>query len=51
MKGFTIGSTVNACTKGIWAWSKPVRINETTDMIILDTEGLNSVCKKFRFGI
>lgn len=46
MDGFSIGPTVNPCTKGIWAWSKPVRLNETTDLIILDTEGLNSVCKQ-----
>jgi hypothetical protein len=45
MEGFAIGPTTNPCTKGIWIWSKPVRLNETTDMIILDTEGLNSVCK------
>jgi len=43
MEGFAIGPTTNPCTKGIWIWSKPVRLNETTDMIILDTEGLNSV--------
>jgi len=45
MEGFAIGPTTNPCTKGIWIWSKPVRLNETTDMIILDTEGLNSVRK------
>lgn len=44
MNGFAIGSSTNPCTKGIWIWNKPVRLNETTDMIILDTEGLHSVC-------
>lgn len=43
MKGFEIGATTNPCTKGIWIWNKPIRLNDTTDMIILDTEGLNSV--------
>jgi len=49
MEGFAIGPTTNPCTKGIWIWSKPVRLNETTDMIILDTEGLNSVCNTIIF--
>ncbi|EAS02056.2 amine-terminal domain guanylate-binding protein (macronuclear) [Tetrahymena thermophila SB210] len=43
MDGFAIGPTTNPCTKGIWIWSRPVKLNDTTDMIILDTEGLNSV--------
>ena len=43
MKGFAIGSTVNACTKGIWMWSKPIKLsNENTYALILDAEGLNS---------
>lgn len=45
MDGFAIGPTTNPCTKGIWAWSTAVKLNDSTDMIILDTEGLNSVCK------
>lgn len=24
--GFGIGSTINACTKGIWMWGKPIKI-------------------------
>ena len=44
MDGFAIGPSTNPCTKGIWMWNKPVRLNDTTDMIILDTEGMNSVC-------
>ncbi|EGR28299.1 hypothetical protein IMG5_179190 [Ichthyophthirius multifiliis] len=43
MDGFAIGPSTNPCTKGIWVWNKPVKLNETTDMIILDTEGLNSI--------
>ena len=23
-KGFTVGPTVNPCTKGLWIWSKPI---------------------------
>jgi len=33
------------CTKGIWLWSNPVPLNENTCMLVMDTEGLNSVCK------
>ena len=43
MKGFTIGSTVKACTKGIWMWNQPVKLpNEDAYALILDAEGLNS---------
>ena len=56
MKGFKIGPTVNACTKGIilkklyrtvcigiWMWNKPIPYNEEIDILLLDTEGLNSI--------
>ncbi len=43
MKGFAIGSTVKACTKGIWMWSQPIKLpNEDAYALILDAEGLNS---------
>ena len=42
MDGFAIGPTVNPCTKGLWIWSAPIEYKEM-DIIILDTEGLNSV--------
>jgi len=43
MKGFAIGSTVRACTKGIWMWSKPLKLpNDDAYALILDAEGLNS---------
>ena len=45
MKGFEIGPSTNPCTKGIWMWSKPIPLSKTTDLIILDTEGLNSTRK------
>ena len=41
-KGFSIGSTTQACTKGIWVWNKPVQITSDTVMILIDTEGLAS---------
>jgi hypothetical protein len=31
------------CTKGLWIWGKPVDIDSETVLIIMDTEGLNSV--------
>jgi len=41
--GFKVGSTVNACTKGIWLWGAPKYDPETgRTYIFLDTEGLNS---------
>eukprot|EP00347_Sterkiella_histriomuscorum_P019169 403342679 len=42
MKGFTIGSTVQSCTRGIWMWNKLVPLSEDVDALLLDTEGLNS---------
>jgi hypothetical protein len=47
MKAFTIGSTVQSCTRGIWMWSKPVPLTDEVDGILLDTEGLNSTDRCF----
>lgn len=41
-KGFNVGSTTMACTKGIWMWNKPVYVNSKVDAVLLDTEGLGS---------
>ena len=42
--GFTVGPTVNACTKGIWMWSEPVPFEnargEKLQLLVLDTEGI-----------
>ena len=38
---FGVGSTINACTKGIWLWSEPVEYDGKT-LLILDTEGLGA---------
>ena len=46
MKAFAIGPTTNPCTKGIWMWSEPIELIKDTVLLILDTEGLNSVRKK-----
>jgi len=40
--GFEVGSTTQACTKGIWMWNKPIYVNEQVDAVLLDTEGLGS---------
>eukprot|EP01091_Cochliopodium_minus_P009363 TRINITY_DN2296_c0_g1_i1.p1 TRINITY_DN2296_c0_g1~~TRINITY_DN2296_c0_g1_i1.p1 ORF type:complete len:1111 (+),score=479.97 TRINITY_DN2296_c0_g1_i1:13-3345(+) len=43
--GFDIGSTINACTKGIYVWSKPIVLkknNKTFNILLIDTEGLGS---------
>lgn len=40
--GFEVGSTTQACTKGIWMWNRPVPLNKDVNMILIDTEGLAS---------
>ena len=40
--GFEIGPSVNPCTKGIWMWGKPFELEDGTQMILIDTEGLGS---------
>ncbi|CAK55991.1 unnamed protein product (macronuclear) [Paramecium tetraurelia] len=42
-KGFAVGPTTMPCTKGIWLWSQPIPLNENTSILLMDTEGLNSV--------
>jgi len=43
MEGFALGSTVKACTKGIWMWNQAIKLkNEDIYALILDAEGLNS---------
>ena len=43
-RGFDVGNTVNACTKGIWLWGKPIPMSssEDVDVLFIDTEGLGS---------
>jgi hypothetical protein len=51
MKGFAIGPTTMPCTKGIWLWGKPISLSEDLDLLIMDTEGLNSTRKEMRIKI
>eukprot|EP01138_Halocafeteria_seosinensis_P005506 gb/GECG01005628.1/.p1 GENE.gb/GECG01005628.1/~~gb/GECG01005628.1/.p1 ORF type:complete len:782 (+),score=159.58 gb/GECG01005628.1/:1-2346(+) len=42
-KGFQVGPTVKACTKGIWIWGKALETDDSDEHILfLDTEGLGS---------
>lgn len=45
MSGFKIGSTINACTKGLWVWGRPITLANGKKLIIIDSEGLGSVEK------
>ena len=50
IQGFTVGHTVNSCTKGLWLWKEIIRIpydpsdedSETFPCIVVDTEGLSA---------
>ena len=45
--GFTVGPTINRCTRGIWFWGTPRRgtlpSGEQCWVVLLDTEGLGEV--------
>jgi hypothetical protein len=49
-QGFSVGGTVNACTKGIWLWGKPVKVGDTS-YIFLDSEGLGSLEQEQGFDV
>lgn len=51
MKGFTIGSTVQSCTRGIWMWNRLVPLSDEVDAVLLDTEGLGSTDREFETDI
>ncbi len=40
---FNIGSSVNACTKGIWLYTEPIKTPEGLDVLVLDSEGIGSL--------
>ncbi|CAD8144554.1 unnamed protein product [Paramecium octaurelia] len=47
-RGFEVGSTINACTKGLWMWSELIyfesnKSKEPIPAILIDTEGIGSV--------
>ncbi|XP_072505111.1 guanylate-binding protein 3-like isoform X3 [Notamacropus eugenii] len=44
-KGFSLGSTVQSHTKGIWMWCVPHPIKSDHTLVLLDTEGLGDVEK------
>jgi hypothetical protein len=46
--GFKVGSTVNACTKGLWLWSEPLAGATAADgtpitLLVVDTEGMGAL--------
>ncbi|XP_061452898.1 guanylate-binding protein 1-like [Rhineura floridana] len=44
-KGFCLGATVQALTKGIWMWCLPHPCRPDVTLVLLDTEGLSDVEK------
>ncbi|KAL4597459.1 guanylate-binding protein 1-like, partial [Arapaima gigas] len=44
-KGFSLGSTIQSETKGIWMWCVPHPQKEGHTLVLLDTEGLGDVEK------
>uniref|UniRef100_A0A8C9B872 GB1/RHD3-type G domain-containing protein n=1 Tax=Prolemur simus TaxID=1328070 RepID=A0A8C9B872_PROSS len=44
-KGFSVGSTVQSHTKGIWMWCVPHPKKPDHTLVLLDTEGLGDVEK------
>ncbi|KAM4014688.1 guanylate-binding protein 7-like [Anomaloglossus baeobatrachus] len=43
--GFSLGSTVQSMTKGIWMWCVPHPVKRDHTLVLLDTEGLGDVEK------
>ena len=47
-KGFSVGPTVNPCTKGLWIWSKPIygengKNGKRLPLLLIDTEGFGAL--------
>ena len=42
-KGFGVGETVQACTRGIWLCKKFISGNEGMDLLVCDTEGIDAL--------
>ena len=46
-KGFSVGPTINPCTKGLWIWSKPIYGDDGTGkripVLLIDTEGFGAL--------
>ncbi|XP_077116095.1 guanylate-binding protein 7-like [Ranitomeya variabilis] len=43
--GFSLGSTIQSMTKGIWMWCVPHPVKRDHTLVLLDTEGLGDVEK------
>lgn len=44
-RGFTVGPTINPCTKGLWMWSGKLTTEhngETLRMLLIDSEGIGA---------
>lgn len=46
-KGFSVGPTVNACTKGLWIWGRPISATtsdgDPCSIIVVDSEGIGAL--------
>ena len=47
-QGFTVGPSINPCTKGLWLWSEPLNhqnpeISEDVKVLLIDTEGFGGM--------
>ena len=46
-KGFNVGPTVNACTKGLWVWGRPISATtaegDPCSIIVIDSEGIGAI--------
>lgn len=46
-RGFGVGPTVNACTRGLWVWGTPIagtsKDGKPCNIIIIDSEGIGSL--------
>jgi hypothetical protein len=40
-----MGSSIDSCTKGIWAWCRPHPKKQNEVLLLLDTEGLGDATK------
>ncbi len=46
--GFTVGPTMNPCTKGLWIWNRVINAGKyggdsNLDLILIDTEGFGGI--------
>jgi len=57
MNGFAVGSSEQTCTKGIWMWIELIPVTNAdgtdsgTDILLLDTEGLNSPSRSYDIDV